>query len=80
MCKINGMEKCINAFLKDAEDHGAKILENAKVLTWSEDSAGVRIEIEDGRVVFAKKVVVTLGAYTDQLVNIYVPTYIYVFF
>ena len=36
-------EKCIEAFLKDAEEHGAKILENARVLRWSEEATGVRI-------------------------------------
>ena len=39
------------------------------MLKWSESSDGVRIEIEGGRTIFARKIVVTLGAFTDQLVR-----------
>ena len=58
-------EQSIKTFLTHAEKNGAKILENSKVLSWTELDDGVRIVLEDGSIIEASQVVVTIGAFTE---------------
>ena len=58
----------IKTFLEHAEKHGAKILENSRVMSWTENENGVRIVLKDGTIVEADQIVITAGAYTNQLV------------
>ena len=46
-------EQSVKTFLAHAEKHGAKILENSKVLSWTELDDGVRIVLEGGTIVEA---------------------------
>ena len=62
-------ELCIKTFLEHAEKNGAKILENARVKSWSENAKGIKIVLEDGSVIEAEQLVITAGAYTTQLVK-----------
>ena len=62
-------ERNIKTFLAHAEKHGAKILENSRVVNWTEHDNGVRILLEDGSIVEADKVIISAGSYTNHLVN-----------
>lgn len=61
-------EQNVRTFLDHAEKFGAKILENSRVMNWTENESGVRIVLEDGTIVEADQIVITAGAYTNQLV------------
>ena len=62
-------EENIKTFLAHAEKNGAKILENSRVKTWTEEKSGVMIVLEDGSIIEAEKLVITAGAYTNQLIK-----------
>ena len=58
-------EQSVKTFLEHAEKHGARILENSRVMSWTEMEAGVRIVLRDGTIVEADQIVITTGAYTN---------------
>jgi glycine/D-amino acid oxidase-like deaminating enzyme len=62
-------EKCITTFLQHAEKNGAKVLENSRVETWSEETDGVKVKLEDGTVIHAGKVIFTVGAWTEKILK-----------
>ena len=51
-----------------AEKHGARILENTRVMSWEETETGVRIVCGGGIIVEAEQIVISAGAYTNQLI------------
>ena len=62
-------EQCVKTYLAHAEKHGAKILENTRVISWEELPDRVRVYLEGGMIVEATQIVITAGAYTNHLVK-----------
>ena len=46
--------RSIKVYLKDAEDHGAKIMENTKVVKWKETKDKVTIHLKNNQTIEAK--------------------------
>jgi sarcosine oxidase len=60
-------ETCIETYIKEAKRLGATIKEETKVTSLEKDPQGVRVVTNLGEVFYAKKAVLTAGAWTGQL-------------
>jgi monomeric sarcosine oxidase len=62
------VEDCVQAHLDAARAHGAELLANTEVLSWSADAAAVRVQTTQGEF-SAKRLIITAGAWASQMIT-----------